>query len=256
MFLRLFVLSLILIIIGQTPLVTPIRGAAAKVANPLQYGAYRFSQNLREEFDFILNLRRLRTENLKLNKEVLELESQLSVHNELKRENEVLREQVDKDQTSPKLVLARIIGRSARGGEATVTINKGSKAGVREGVAVVFKNFLLGEVFGVEPERAKVRLLTDSRFSAAALDQNSPDRARGLVTGQYGTTIILQKVLPTESLAVGDTIITSGEDGKFDKDLILGKVKRILGQEAEVFKGAELELMVDFGSLEEVFVKW
>ncbi len=256
MFLRLVFLSLILIVVGQTPLINPVREVSAKITNPLQYGVYKFSQNLREELDFISNLRRLRAENLNLSGEVLELESQLSVHKELKQENRLLREQlgVGEDSTSQELILAQIIGRTARGGEAVVIINRGSGAGVREGAAVVFKNFLLGEVFLAELERAKVRLLTDPHFSAAALDQDSPDRARGLVSGQYGTTIVLQKVLPTESLVVGDTIITSGEDGKFNKGLILGTVKRILGQEAEVFKGAELDLPVDIGDLEEVFV--
>lgn len=263
MFLRLLLLSLILIIIGQTPLITPIRAAAAKISNPLQYGVYRFSQNLRGEIDFISNLRHLRAENLKLIDEVSELRAILTDYKEVKRENEKLKEQlgslpagrqVGEDQAGEKLILAQIVGRSARGGEATVTINKGSSSGVSEGAAVVFKNFLLGEAFAVEPERAKIRLLTDSRFSAAALDQDSPDRARGLVSGQYGTTVVLQKVLPTESLVVGDAIITSGEDEKFSPGLILGMIKKVLGQEAEVFKGAELDLMVDFDSLEEVFV--
>ncbi len=263
MFLQLVFLSLILIVVGQTPLINPVREVSAKITNPLQYGVYKFSQNLREELDFISNLRRLRAENLNLSGEVLELESQLSAHKELKQENRLLREQlgsppagrqVGEDSTSQELILAQIIGRTARGGEAVVIINRGSDAGVREGAAVVFKNFLLGEVFLAELERAEVRLLTDPHFSAAALDQDSPDRARGLVSGQYGTTIVLQKVLPTESLVVGDTIITSGEDGKFNKGLVLGTVKRILGQEAEVFKGAELDLPVDIGDLEEVFV--
>ena len=93
-----------------------------------------------------------------------------------------------------------------------------------------------------------------NRFSAAALDQDSPERTRGLVTGQYGTTLTLQKVLPTERLVVGDTIVTSGEDGKFDKGLVLGTVRKVLGQEAGVFKAAELDLMVNLDSLEEVFV--
>lgn len=249
MYLRLLILSLILIILGQTPLINPVKAAAAKVANPLQYGACHLSQNLRGELDFIVNLRRLRTENLKLTERVLELEVRLAAQKEREREDSVRQE-----QALSQLILAEIIGRSARGGEGTLTINQGLNAGVREGAAVVFKDFLLGEIFAVEPERAKVRLLTDPQFSAAALNQDSPDRARGLVSGQYGTTVVLQKVLPTESLVVGDTIISSGEDGKFVKGLILGRVKRILGQEAEVFKGAELELLLDLDSLEEVFV--
>lgn len=256
MFIRLLLASLILIILGQTPLIRPLRGATAKVSNPLQYGVYRFSRNLKQELEFISNLRRLRTENLKLGEEISALESQLATLKELERENNVLREQlgVGEEVVPEKLVLVQIIGCSTRGGEAVLVVNRGSGSGIREGAAVVFKNFLLGEVFQIEPGRAKVRLLTDSQFSAAALDQDSPDRARGLVSGQYGTTVVLQKVLPTESLAVGDTIITSGEDEKFRKGLILGTIKRVLGREAEVFKSAELNLMIDFDSLEEAFV--
>lgn len=256
MFLRLLLLSLILIILGRTPLVTPVRTASARVANPLQYSAYRLSQDLKKELDFVLNLRRLRVENMELHGRLLELESILATHKELEEENSLLREQVGVDVLSfeQNLVLTRVVGRSARGGEATVTIDRGSDAGLREGAAAIFKNLLLGEVFLVEPRRARVRLLTDSQFVAAALDQDSPDRARGLFSGQYGTAAVLQKVLPTENLVVGDTIITSGEDGKFKKGLVLGVVKRVFGQEAGVFKGAELRLMVDFESLEELFV--
>lgn len=255
-FIRLLLLSLVLIVLGQTPLITPIRSVSAKVANPLQYGVYRFSQNLKREFEFISRLRRLRLENLGLNERLLELESTLTTHKELEQENELLREQlgVNENFGDHELILVQVIGRSVRGGEATVTVDKGLSAGVREGAAVVFKDFLLGEVFQVESERAKVRLLTDPQFVAAALDQDSPDRARGLVCGQYGTTTVLEKVLPTESLVIGDTIITSGEDGKFEKGFILGTVKKISGQEAGVFKAAELDLMVSLDSLEEVFV--
>ena len=259
MFIRLLLASIILIIIGQTPLITPVLTASARLANPLQYSAYRLSQDLKKELGFVLNLRRLRVENLELNEKVLKLESILANHKELEEENRLLREQVGlpagrQEVDAQNLVLAKIIGRSARGGEAVVTVDKGSEAGLREGAAVIFKNLLLGEVSLVEPQRAKVRLLTDSQFVAAALDQDSPDRARGLLNGQYGTTAVLQKVLPTENLVVGDTIITSGEDGKFEKGLVLGVVKKVFGQEAGVFKGAELRLMVDFDSLEEVFV--
>ena len=206
-----------------------------------------------------MNLRRLRVENIGLSSRLLELESVLAINKELGEENNLLREKLDipplgEQEGERQLVLAAIIGRSERGGEATVTIDKGSEHGLREGAPVVIKNLLLGEVFLVEPQRAKVRLLTDPQFVAAALDQDSPDRARGLVSGQYGTAIILQRVLPTEFLAVGDVVVTSGEDGKFEKGLVLGVVSKILTSETAVFKAAELELMVTPDSLEEVFV--
>lgn len=256
MFLRLLFLTLILIVLGQTPLMRPIEGLSARTVTPPQYAAYRLSQNLKKEFDFLVNLRYLRVENLRLGQRILELESTLALRRELEQENKKLREQLDVADNSPDqgLILAQVVGRSSRGGEAVVTVNRGADAGVAEGAVVIFRTFLLGEVAAVEPGRAKIRLLTDSSFSAAALDQDSPDRARGLVSGQYGTAVTLKKVLPTEQLVVGDTIITSGEDGKFEKGLILGTVKKIYGQEADVFKSAELELMVNLDSLEEVFI--
>lgn len=256
MSIRLLILSLILIVLGQTPLIAPLRAVSASVANPVQYSAYRLSQNLKRELEFVANLRRLRVENIGFTERLLELESVLAVNKELQEENNLLREQLNVGENAEKqtLVLAAIVGRSARGGEATLTINKGSEHGLREASAVVLKNLLLGEVFSVEPKRAKVRLLTDPQFVAAALDQDSPDRARGLVSGQYGTAIILQRVLPTESLAVGDVVVTSGEDGKFEKGLVLGVVRKILTSETAVFKAAELELVVAPDSLEEVFV--
>lgn len=256
MFIRFLLASLILIVLGQTPLIVPLRAVSVSVTNPVQYSAYRLSQNLKREFEFILNLRRLRVENIGLTERLLELESVLVSNKELNEENNLLREQLDigENFSDRALVLAAIIGRSARGGEATVLLNKGSEDGLREGAAVIVKNFLLGEVFLVEPKRAKVRLLTDPQFVVSSLDQDSPDRARGLVSGQYGTAIILQRVLPTESLAVGDVVVTSGEDGKFEKGFVLGVIRKILTSETAVFKAAELELMVAPDSLEEVFV--
>jgi len=256
MFLRLLCLSLILILLGQTPLVNPVRAVTAHLINPLQYGAYHLSQNLKKEAEFFAHLRRLPAENLRLEERVRELEAVAALNRELEQENERLREQLAVRDKLPEreLVLAQVVGRSSRGGEATITVNRGTNSGITEGASVVVRNFLLGEVLTIEPERAKIHLLTDARFSAAALDQDSPDRARGLVSGQYGTAVVLQKILPTEQVVVGDTIITSGEDGKFVKGLILGQVLRIHGQEADVFKSAELGLMVNFDSLEEVFV--
>jgi rod shape-determining protein MreC len=256
MFIRLLLASLILVVLGQTPLVNPLQEAAARVSNPLQYGTYRFSQNLKRDLDFVGNLRRLYRENLHLNEKVSELESSLAHQRELERENKALKEQlaVSNETTERGLVLAQVVGRSSRGGEAILTVNQGTAAGVVEGAAVVSKNFLLGEVIAAEPQRSQIRLLTDSSFSAAALDQESPDRTRGLVRGQYGTAVMLERILPTEPLVVGDTIVTSGEDGKFAKGLILGRVRRTYGQEADVFKSAELELMVNLDLLEEVFI--
>lgn len=256
MFLRFLVLSLLLIIVGQTPLIQPVRNLAATVVSPLQYGSYQLSQSLRRELNFWTNLRSLPPENQQLSQRILQLESQLAELTEVERENEVLRSQLEIGAPEPpqNLLLAKITGRSRADVRSELIIDQGTAAGVRQGSVVIQQNLLLGVVVRVEKHRAVVRLTTDPEFRAAALTQGSDGRARGLVRGQFGTKLLLEKVLPDEPLKVGDTVITSGEDGKFSKGLILGKISRILGQEVEVFKSAEVDLMVDVNELEEVFI--
>lgn len=256
MFLRYLIASLILILLGRTPLIDPLHAAAAMIGDPLQYGAYRLGQNLSRFVSFWANLAELNQENFSLEEKIVELESRLAFFKELERENSLLREQLNlpENQALGNLVLAEVVGRSQSEGRSVLVINKGRAAGVRAGAAVVVKNFLLGEVVEVSSKRAEIRLVTDPNFSAAALDQDSPDRAQGLVKGRYGTGMVLEKVLPHEEINVGETMITSGEDGKFVKGLILGQVESVSGAGSQVFKSAKLKSPLDLNLLEEVFV--
>lgn len=255
-FLRFLIASLALLLIGQTPFVAPLRATAAAVGSPVEYGAYHLGQNLRSFLSFYVRLSEINQENFVLKERVAELESRLVTLKEALRENRLLREQLDLGEgpTLGGLILAQIVGRPSGGEPSRVVISKGSDAGVREGAAVVVKNFLVGEVAEVSQRRATVRLLTDSEFLAAAMDRDSPDRARGLVKGRYGTSTVLEKVLPDEEMRVGDTVITSGEDEKFAKGLVLGKIESLAGAGADVFRSAKLQSLVDFSRLEEVFV--
>lgn len=255
-FIRYLAATAILILIGQTPLTDPLRSTAAAIGNPVQYGAYHLGQNLRSIFYFYTNLSKLDRENTRLREKIIELDSRLTALAETERENELLREQLNLPDTVNlgQLVLAEVVGRSQSGGHSRLIIDKGSAVGVTPGAAVVIKNILLGEVVEVSKKRSTVRLLTDPEFSAAVLDQDSPNRAKGLATGRYGTGIVFSKVLPHEEIAVGDTIITSGEDGKFVRGLILGQVESISGADTAVFKSSNMHSPVDFLLLEQVFV--
>lgn len=247
--------SLFLLILGQTPVVKSWRNLTANVVVPLQYGLSVSAQNLRKPLVFVTELATLRSENERLRARVEDLEGQSVELKAVAQENELLREQarLGKDlNLGKKMVLASVIGRGMQEG-SYLLLDKGAASGLRMGMVVVYKNFLVGEVVEVEPQMSKVHTVFDPRFRAPAAGLDTPGRPRGLVRGEYATSLMMEKILPGEPLAVGERIVTSGEGG-YPANLLLGKVKEVSRGAAEVLKWARLTPFIELDALSTVFV--
>src|SRR5207247_1570158 len=73
---------------------------------------------------------------------------------------------------------------------------------------VISDQGVVGRVSEVGANYSKVLLVTDTGSSVSALVQGS--RAAGLVRGQFGDTLVMDWILQTEDVKVGDIIITAG----------------------------------------------
>lgn len=251
--LRFLILSLLLFAFGQTAFWPPVKTAAAGFLAPIEYGGYTVRLALWDQAGFILRLGSLRRENERLTERIADLESELAALKEARREAEVLRGQLElpSEAASPKL-LAHIIGRANLGTE--ILLNRGRNDGAAVGDVVVVKNFLLGMVTEAGPSAAKARLILSPQLSVFALDQDSPGRGRGVVHGTFGQRLTMEKILPSEEVEVGDLVVASGEDGKFPKGLIVGRIESVAVEEGGVLQKAVLTPLVDFDKIEEVFV--
>lgn len=225
---------------------------------PLQFGLNQAGLALSQELRYLGNLRNMGGEfsALKIRTQALEVEASLS--KELARENAILREQLGvKGQESlptGRLFLTRVVGRSEGGGRSFIFVDRGAVSQVAVGQTALLGGALVGMVEEVFPHYAKVRLLTDAESNVAALDQDSPQRARGVVRGRYTTGFRMKSILPRDEVNVGDTIISSGEGGVFPKGLLIGKVTSVSLTEGGLLKEADLEAFLDFSRLEEVFL--
>lgn len=136
------------------------RGAMAVFA-PVQEGFAAAVRPVGGFFGSIADLGRLRTENAALNAELEELRHGRVSVADLERENRELREQLAmRERLQLTTTGARVIAQPPGHFEWSVLIDAGADNGLREGMAVVNQDGLVGKVVQVTPSNARVRLLT------------------------------------------------------------------------------------------------
>ena len=117
---------------------------------------------------------------------------------------------------------------------------------------------VVGRVSEVGANYSKVLLVTDSGSAVSALTQNA--RAAGIVRGQFGDTLVMDWILQTEDVKVGDVVITAGlaigDDlhSLYPKGLVLGKVADVTKGDSGTFRRAIVVPAVDLRHLENVLV--
>lgn len=161
-------------------------------------------------------------ENNKLEEENTALFKNQIALEELKRENQEFKKIFDfKQASSLKLKAARIIGRDISGFLTTITIDKGSRAGVRKGMPVIDNIGLVGRVAEAAPDTSQVVLITDSSLSVSAIVQMT--RASGIVSGGIGGYLVM-KYISDDSVTSGDKIITSSLSQIYPSGILIGEV--------------------------------
>ncbi len=151
------------------------------------------------------------------------------------------------------LIEAQIIGQDPNPYIFYVIINRGSQDDLKIGMPVIAGGGrLVGRVVEVRPRWAKVQLLIDPGSQINGIVQSS--RATGLISGQIDGSLALEKILQSEQINVGDTVVSSGQGGRLPRGLIVGQVTAIEQQDIDPHQKAILRPAVDFRRLEMVLV--
>lgn len=135
----------------------------------------------------------------------------------------------------------------------TVTINRGSRDGVRADLAVVSSHGVVGRVIGTPaPRAARVQLLIDRDAGAGAIVERS--RAGGIVVGHDGqSSLRMEYVSNLADVVEGDVVVTSGLDGIYPPGFVIGQVAAVSRGQG-LYKAILVRPSVDFASVEEVLV--
>jgi len=146
---------------------------------------------------------------------------------------------------------AEIIGAAASPDFRTVTIDKGTRNGVRPDMAVIAPAGVVGRVVVPSARSAKVQLLIDRNAAAGVIIERT--RAQGVVVGGGDDRLQMQYVSEASDIAVGDLVVTSGIDTIYPKGLAVGRVETV-EKNGPAFKKIVVKPAVDFSQLEEVLI--
>jgi len=156
-------------------------------------------------------------------------------------------------------VTGRVIARSPSLWTSTVTVDKGSSAGVTDNDPVINGQGLVGQVVSVTPGTAQVLLITDpsSRISGRIV----PGGTQGILQPEIGNpnSLVLGFLDRAREVRRGEAVVTAGwqaEDraSRFPPNLPIGEVTRAAIADQEASQQVYVRPYIDLGRLDLVQV--
>ena len=228
------------------------------VLTPLRAGASALTEQAERIYDYIFKYEQLAAENAALREELSQIQEDNRDAASTKRENDRLRELLELKAEHPdyELVDGYIISWDSQDWSYSFTINRGTKAGIAEGMcAITESGAVVGVVTQAGSNYAVVRSVMDSSLDISATIASSGNS--GIVRGAYASGnpgMLRMDYLPSSSIIRNkDQVVTSGST-VYPRGLIMGYVVDAGFEDTGVAKFALLEAAADIDTLEQIFI--
>jgi rod shape-determining protein MreC len=253
----LVLVSLALILLSTGRHLQPVESIAGNVFTPVQQAASDVTSTIGGWMEAVRRMNELEDENKRLRTALDSVTAENAALQELKRENDQLRAMLKFQAERPEInaIVANNIGGDPTGLMEVLTVDKGSSAGITEGLPVVSPaGILVGQVTAVSAERSTVRLITDTGSAIPVATQRT--QTPGVLEGQWqiGGRLLMTRIPRDTDVKEQDVLLTSGLGGTFPKGLIAGQVSRVRQNDVQMEKEAEAIPLVDLNSLEYVLM--
>jgi rod shape-determining protein MreC len=229
---------------------------AISIVAPLQDGIGQVFGPAGDFLSDLGNIGNLKEDNARLETEIERLTAQQRRVPEIMLENERLKELVgvkDQDWAKGRTLAARVIGDGPSNYEWTAFINKGSADGIKENMAVVSAQGLVGRTFFVAEKYSKVLLLIDPQHSVGARLTSSGET--GVSAGRGLEDLRMDLISPDVEIKDGETVVTSGFDkGIYPGGIPIGRVTEVQRNSDGLTKSARVEPVVNTTALTTLLV--
>lgn len=247
----LLVLALIFFVSGSThKLVLEVMGSLQNLSANISATIGGFTG---ESMGLLQDKLWLLEENKRLLSQLQEKEKLLNDSREGMATNASLRKLLDfKENIEHPVVAATIIGKDPSPWFRSVIIDRGANSGIAKGNPVMSGDGVIGQVFAVSPNYAKVLLAIAPSSAIDVVLQHS--RMRGILKGDGTMVYRLEYILKTTEVRENDIVVTAGYGGAFPTGLPVGKVSKIIHNPRGMFHEIEVAPSVDYQTLEHLLV--
>lgn len=240
----------LLVIGGGGGPVGAVRSGVAGVLAPVGDAFDTVTRPLRDAWSGAFGSSDLQAENERLAQRVAELEQSQAGAESARRELEALAADLDLEVLSQvDSVVARVVGGPSANFDRSVQIDRGSEAGIREGMPVVGGGGLVGRVVAVTANRATVQPISDAGTQVGV--RVAGGAGLGVVAGQGSEVRGLASSFDRgTSIAEGDLLVTSGAARSlYPPDLAVARVATVTVDAVGLEKEAEVDYLASLSEL-------
>lgn len=262
------VLAAVIVLNLPLPASMHVRSTSRDAMVPFQNVMYLTLSCARDWLTVVFQARTVLRQRQAIQEQLVQLQEKVRTVQDLQLENDQLRKQLDYARRARrKLVPCEVVVRNDTGGWwRSVRLSKGSIHGIRDNMAVITADGLLGRTLNVSRLSCDALLLTDTSCEVACRFLRSG--ALGILRGG-GTASTGRKNTPTMPAAMpctmdyvdknlqivdGDEIVTSGLGGVFPEGLLVGHARSSVMDPSGLFQRIEVTPAADLSNPRYVFV--
>jgi rod shape-determining protein MreC len=217
---------------GVSTVISPVENLFTKVFSPVG----NFASDVR-------NFGQSKKQITELNKQINLLKAKQVLDEDMVSQLNQLRNVLDLAGSGGyQVVAARVINRgSTETFKETLTIDVGSRSGITKNMTVISESGLVGVVKSVTSNSSIVLLMSDPTFKVGV--RIAGTQSIGVVSGQGGSTYLLQLLDATGEIKEGDALVARGSAGDrpFVPGVPVGIVTNVSSNASSITQNADVE---------------
>ena len=171
-------------------------------------------------------------------------------------ENKRLRQMLEfKKESFAHLSLfpSKVVNSNFSSSVESIIISSGARDGIEKNLSVIDNNgYLIGKITEAGQRNSKVQLITDNNYSVSI--KIGENISIGQFKSTYANLGILEGLIKTSDIEVGDIIYTSGISAIYPSDIPIARVLNNDKNPNKLFQDVAVEILTDINNLYYVFI--
>ncbi len=231
-----------------------IRMWATSTVTPFELTAHAIGRGLGHGWSDYIDLRHVRQQNRDLQQQLTRMRiEQAAIAEDALQGRRLQTLLAFREKYVGSTVAAQVIGASGSDQSRVLTIDKGSRDGLRPDMAVITQDGIVGKLRDVFPNTSQVLEINDQTSGAGVILATT--RMRAILRGTTAGRVQIGNLTADSRIKPGEQVVTSGGDQVYPRGLPVGTIESIAADpDHQPYTAIVVRPAVDLNRVEEVLV--